>query len=117
MAKRRVIIREADFEKLPKSEKAKYQNVTFVPLTKNYFEKRATYFALKDKKYLADQYAHYEYPANMLGRLTGFKLYNRQYPFYLVKYNDDGVMVMRAGLRQPESRVGYLTLVEKEKTK
>jgi hypothetical protein len=117
MAKRRLIIRESDFEKFSKSLKKDYQSVSFTPLTKQYFEKRATYFALKSKQYLADQYAHYEYPANMLGRLTGFNLHNRQYPFWLVKYNEAGHMVIRAGLRQPESNLGFVTLVDKEKSK
>ncbi len=117
MAKRRVIIRESDFDKYSKSLSKDYQSVSFTPLTKNYFEKRATYFALKNKSYLADQYAHYEYPANMLGRLTGFKLHNYNYPRWLVKYADNGDMVIRAGLRQPESNLGFVTLVEKEKTK
>ena len=117
MAKRRVIIRESDFDKYLKSLSKDYQSVSFTPLTKNYFEKRATYFALKNKSYLADQYAHYEYPANMLGRLTGFKLHNYNYPRWLVKYADNGNMVIRAGLRQPESNLGFVTLVEKEKTK
>jgi len=116
MAKRRVIIRESDFDKYSKSLSKDYQSVSFTPLTKNYFEKRATYFALKNKSYLADQYAHYEYPANMLGRLTGFKLHNYNYPRWLVKYADNGDMVIRAGLRQPESNLGFVTLVEKEKS-
>lgn len=115
MAKRRVIIRESDFDKYSKSLSKDYQSVSFTPLTKNYFEKRATYFALKNKNYLADQYAHYEYPANMLGRLTGFKLHNYNYPRWLVRYADNGDMVIRAGLRQPESNLGFVTLVEKEK--
>jgi hypothetical protein len=115
MAKRRIIIRELDLQKVEKKLKKEYQQVKFTPFTRDYFEKRVTYFALKSKKYLADQYAHYEYPANMLGRLTGFKLHNSQYPCWLVKYNESGEMVIRAGLRQPESRVGYLTLVDIDK--
>lgn len=115
MPKRRVIIRESDFDKLEKSLSKEYQRITFTPLTRNYFEKRVTFYALKGKSYLADQYAHYEYPANMLGRLTGFKLHSTQYPFWLVKYNDQGEMVIRAGLRQPESRLGFVTMVEKDR--
>jgi hypothetical protein len=115
MAKRRIIIRELDFEKYSKSMIKNCQSVSFTPLTKNYFEKRATYFALKNKGYLADQYAHYEYPANMLNRLTGFKLYNYNYPSWLVRYTDSGNMVIRAGLRQPESNLGFVTLTERKK--
>ncbi len=99
-------------EKLPRRFHSQFSRVTFTPLTREYFERRSTYFALKGKQYLADQYAHYEYPANMLGRLTSFKLHNTQYPYWLVRYNDLGEMVIRAGIRQPESRMGFLTCVE-----
>lgn len=113
MAKRRIIIRELDMDKLPKKFVQSFESVRFTPLNRDYFERRSTYFALKGKQYLADQYAHYEYPANMLGRLTAFKLHNTQYPHWLVRYNEQGEMLIRAGLRQPESRVGFITCVEK----
>ena len=113
MAKRRIIIRELDMDKLSKKFIQSYERISFTPLNRDYFERRSTYFALKGKQYLADQYAHYEYPANMLGRLTAFKLHNAQYPYWLVRYNDQGEMLIRAGLRQPESRVGFITCVEK----
>jgi len=113
MPKRRLIIRETDLAKAEKKLKAKYSSVTFTPFTKKYFEKRVTYFALKGKDYLAKQYAHYEYPSNMLGRFTSFVLHDNRYPRWLVRYNEQGEMLIRAGLRQPESRVGYLTLVDK----
>ena len=117
MPKRRIIIREADFDKLKNKLSKEYQNVTFTPLTQNYFEKRVTYYALKGKNYLADQFAHYPWPANLLGRLTGFKLHDRRYPSWLVRYNSTGEMTIKAGLRQPESVLGFITLVEKEKQK
>jgi hypothetical protein len=113
MPKRRIIIREIDLDKDRKMLEKKYQRVEFTPFTKAFFERRVTYFALKGKGYLADQYAHYEYPANMLNRFTNFKLYNSRYPQWLVKYSESGEMLIRAGIRQPESRVGYLTLVDK----
>lgn len=113
MPKRRVIIREDDYVKVKKQLAKEYQRVEFTPFTKNFFERRVTFYALKGKNYLANQYAHYEYPANMLSRFTSFKLHDRRYPSWLAKYNENGEMVIRAGLRQPESRVGYLTLVEK----
>jgi hypothetical protein len=113
MPKKRVIIREDDILKFKRKYFKQYQRIEFTPFTKSFFERRVTYFALKGKSYLADQFAHYEYPNNMLGRFTSFKLFDRRYPNWLVKYNEQGEMVIRAGLRQPESRVGYLTLVEK----
>lgn len=113
MPKRRIIIRELDLEKNSKRLEKKFQRVVFTPFTKTFFERRVTYYALKGKSYLADQYAHYEYPANMLRRFTSFKLYDSRYPSWLVRYNESGEMLIRAGLRQPESRLGYLTLVDK----
>lgn len=113
MLKRRLIIRELDLEKERKKLEKQYQRVEFTPFTQSFFERRVTYYALKGKSYLADQYAHYEYPANMLNRFTSFKLHDGRYPRWLVRYNNQGEMVIRAGLRQPESRLGYLTLVEK----
>ena len=113
MPKRRIIIRKLDLEKSRKKLEKQYQRVEFTPFNRLFFERRVTYYALKGKSYLADQYAHYEYPANMLGRFTSFKLYDSRYPYWLVRYNDHGEMLIRAGLRQPESRLGYLTLVDK----
>lgn len=113
MPKRRIIIREIDLKKDRKKLEKQYQRVEFTPFTKTFFERRVTFYALKGKSYLADQYAHYEYPANMLGRFTSFKLYDRRYPQWLARYSETGEMLIRAGLRQPESRVGYLTLVDK----
>lgn len=113
MPKRRIIIREDDLARDRRKLEKQYQQVEFTVFTRSYFERRVTYFALKGKSYLADQYSHYEYPANMLSRFTSFKLYDSRYPRWLARYNEAGELVIRAGLRQPESRVGYLTLVEK----
>lgn len=113
MPKRRTLIREIDFQAIPKKLSKQYAKIDFSPLTKEYFERRATYFALKNIQYLADQYALYEYPNAMLGRLTSIKLHDRRYASWLVKFNDAGELVIRAGLRQPESRMGLMTIVEK----
>lgn len=113
MAKRRIIIRESDYNKELKALQKQHKSVSFQPLTRSYFEKRATYFALKGKQYLADQYALYDYPYAMLQRLTNLKLHNRMYPHWLVKYEDNGEMTVKAGLRQPKSRLGLLTIMEK----
>ncbi len=111
--KRRIIIREYDFEKFPKSIHKRYDAVTFKPLTKDYFQKRVTYFSLKGKEYLARQYMHYEYPESLLRKMTGVKFHKSEYQYWLVKYDDQGQLKIRAGLGQPESRLGILTYVEK----
>jgi hypothetical protein len=113
MPKRREIIRELEIAKFPKRTRDQYESIIFTPLTRGYFEKRITYFALKGKSYLADQYALYEYPNFMLQRFTQLKLHDRRYPHWLIKYNEHDELVIRAGLRQPESRLGLVRYVEK----
>ena len=113
MAKRRIIIREYDYDKKLKELEREYASVSFTPLKKEYFERRSTYFALKGKQYLADQYSFYEYPNSMLSRFTNLKLHNRNYPTWLVKFDADDYLTIRAGLRQPESRLGLMTVVER----
>lgn len=115
MAKRRVIIRESDFDNFSKREILKYESISFTVLTKDYFIRRAAFFALKGKQYLADQYSLYEYPNTMLSKLTNVKLYKNSYRYWLLKYNEQNELVIRAGLRQPESRLGFATFVEKKK--
>lgn len=111
--KRRLIIREYDLKKLPKAVTKKY-DIKFTPFTRQYFEKRVTYYSLKGKNYLVKQYMHYEYPESLLKRMTGFKLHYQYYKDWLCKYDNEGYMQIRAGLGQPESRVGFVTMKEKE---
>ena len=103
--KKHYIIRESDIKKLPADVRKAY-DVTFKPLTKEYFERRTTFFYLKGKKYLGDQYALSDYPKDMLQRITNIPLYSTEYLRWLVRYNDTGEMTVRAGMRQPESRLG-----------
>lgn len=110
---KRQLIRESDFNKLPKSVLARY-TVSFTPYTRNYFERRTTWYYMKGIKYVGDQYAHYEYPQQLLFRLTGVHWFNTSHRNYLFKYNEQGELVVRAGLRQPESRFGLATFREKK---
>lgn len=103
--KKHYIIRESDIKKLPADVRKAY-DITFKPLTKEYFERRTTFFYLKNKKYLGDQYALSDYPKDMLKRITNITLFSTDYLNWLIRYNDDGEMSIRAGLRQPESRIG-----------
>ena len=112
--KKRQLMRESDFLKLPKSLLERY-DVSFKPFTKDYFERRTTWFYLKGIKYVGDQYALYEYPQHLLKRLTGVHWHNSAQQAYLYKYNEAGELVVRAGLRQPESRFGLATFREKRK--
>jgi hypothetical protein len=103
--KKHYIIRESMIKTLPADIRKAY-DISFKPLTKDYFERRKTWFYLKGKKYLGDQYAMHDYPKDMLQRITNIPLYSEDYLNWLIRYNDTGEMVIRAGLRQPESRLG-----------
>jgi hypothetical protein len=103
--KKHYIIRESDIKKIP-ADVRKVYDITFKPLTKDYFERRTTFFYLKGKKYIGDQYALSDYPKDMLCRITNITIYSRDYLNWLIRYNDQGEMTVRAGMRQPESRLG-----------
>lgn len=118
MAKRRIIIRESDFKSLSKGDLKKYESYEYKPFERSFFDRRATYYSLKSKQaYLADQYALADYPHLMIAKLTQFKLYDRRYPQWMLRWQGDELLI-RAGLRQPECALGYLTLTgEPAKTK
>lgn len=103
--KKHYIIRESDIKKLPADVRKSY-DITFKPLTKEYFSRRATFFYIKNKKYIGDQYALGDYPKEMLKRITNISLFSTDYLNWLIRYNDAGEMTVRAGIRQPESRLG-----------
>lgn len=110
--KKRQLMRESDFLKLPKTVTNKY-DVSFKPFTRDYFERRTTWYYLKGKKYIGDQFALYEYPKELLVRMTGVHWHNHNQKQWLYKYNESGELVVRAGLRQPESRFGLATFRKK----
>jgi hypothetical protein len=110
--KKRQLMRESDFLKLPKTITEKY-DVSFKPFTRDYFERRTTWFYLKGKKYIGDQFALYEYPKDLLKRMTGVHWHNINQQTWLYKYNEAGELVVRAGMRQPESRFGLATFRKK----
>lgn len=110
--KKHYIMRESDIKKLSVAVRKKY-DVSFKPLTRDYFERRTTWFYLKGKKYLGDQYAMHEYPKDMLHRITNIPLFTTDYLNWLVRYNESGELVIRAGLRRPESRLGLGVFKEK----
>lgn len=103
--KKHYLIRESDIKKISGDIRKKY-DISFKPLTKEYFDRRSTFFYLKNKKYLGDQYALSDYPKDMIKRISNITLWSTDYLNWLIRYNDDGEMSIRAGLRQPESRIG-----------
>lgn len=111
--KKRQLMRESDFNKLHKIILSHY-DVKFTPFTRDYFARRTTWYYMKGIKYIGDQYALYEYPQHLLKRLTGVHWWNSNQRDYLYKYNEAGELVVRAGLRRPESRFGLATFREKK---
>ena len=114
--KRRVIIRETDFKKLPIWEKKKYDSITFEPITKEWLQRQVTWFSMKGNKNLANDYRHWQYPNEMIKRFYKTPLYDRRYKNWLVDYNEQGEMQIRAGINQPLSRVG-IAVFRKEEVK
>jgi hypothetical protein len=111
MPKRRIIIRKSDFESLRKGDLKQYQSYQWQAFSRSFFERRIVYYSLREKQsYIADQYALVDYPNQMIAKLTQFKLYDRRYPQWLIRWKEENLLI-RAGLRQPESQLGYLTLV------
>ncbi len=105
--KKHYIIRKYDLDRL--GDFAYGYAVSFKPLTQEYFSKRSTFFYLKNKKYLGDQYALHEYPAYMLQRLTNIPIWNSEYTHWMIKYDNQGFMTIKASLRRPESKLGIVT--------
>jgi hypothetical protein len=109
--KKHYIIRESDIKKLSLDIRKKY-TITSKTLTKDYFTRRSTFFYLKNKKYLGDQYSHSDYPKELLARLTNIPLWSRNYLDWLIRYDEAGELAVRAGLRQPESKLVLAKFVE-----
>lgn len=111
--KKHYLIRESDISKITGEVRKKY-SITFKPLTQEYFERRSTFFYLKGKKYLGDQYALNPYPRDMICRISNIILWDTGYLNWLIRYNDDGELAIRAGLRMRESRLGLGVFKEKQ---
>ncbi len=106
----KTVIREYDF----KREYSKYKNndieAEFEPITKDWLEKQVTWFTMKGNKQYADAYRHWPYPHELIQRMPKVKMFDRRYRYWLVRYDEQGVMKIRAGIGQPESTVGFLKL-------
>lgn len=111
--KRVFLIRESDFKRLQKNDlKAKeWDTMEFKPVTREWLQKQANWFILKGTKHIATQYRHWQYPGEWINR-TNLKLYQHNYKEWLYRYDEQGVMRVRASLGQPESIMG-LGILEK----
>ena len=114
MANKKVIIRESDYLRLPAWEKDKYDSVTFAPITREWLQRQVTFFSMKGKKNLVNDYRHWQYPNEMIKRFYKTPLYDRRYKNWLIDYNDQGEMCIRAGINQPTSRLGIVSFFKEE---
>jgi hypothetical protein len=112
----KTVIRKYDFDKKYATfeyEDALFVDVTFEPITKEWLEKQVTWFTMKGNKKFADAYRHWPYPNEVLQRVPKIKLYDRRYKDWLIRYDEHGVMKIRAGIGQPESALGFLKVQHK----
>jgi hypothetical protein len=107
------LIRESDFKRWQKNDfKVKeWDTMEFKPVTREWLQKQANWFILKANNRIATQYRHWQYPGEWINR-TNIRLYQNNYKEWLYRYDDDGIMRVRASLGQPESIMG-LAIVEK----
>ena len=109
--KRVFLIRETDFKKFQKSEAGDWDTMEFKPVTREWLQKQANWFTLKGTKHIATQFRHWQYPGEWVRR-TNIRKYQNNYESWLYRYDDDGVLRVRASLGQPESVMG-LGIIEK----
>jgi hypothetical protein len=111
--KRVFLIRESDFKKWEKADlKTKeWDTMEFKPVTREWLQKQASWFTIKGTKHIATQFRHWQYPGEWIKR-TNIRKYQNNYEQWLYRYDDAGVMRVRASLGQPESVMG-LAIVEK----
>lgn len=106
----KTVIREYDFKREYPKYKANDIEAKFEPITKEWLEKQVTWFTMKGNKQYADAYRHWPYPIELIKRIPKTKMFDRRYKHWLVRYDEQGVMKIRAGIGQPESTVGFLKL-------
>lgn len=112
--RRKVIIREYDFDKIKsyalstgkyQDEYTLYDRADFVPFTKQSLEQEYMMKLLGDKtkKGFAKPA---EYPANWLYEMRDY-LYNEKYVQYHPEYDDDGYIYLQARNNTPRTRIGW----------
>lgn len=107
MGVRKFIIRESDLKRMSHYERKKYTKIDFVPITQEWLQKQVSWWTLRGKKSEADAYRHWPYPSELIKRLPRTRLYDRRYKDWLVNYNEQGELQVRAGLNLPVSRLGF----------
>jgi hypothetical protein len=112
--KRRVIIREYDFDKIKsyalstgkyQDEYTLYDRADFFPFTRDILEKEYMLKILGDKT--KKNFARpSEHPANWLYDMKDY-LYSEKYIHYHPVYDEDGFIYVQARMNTPRTRIGW----------
>lgn len=112
--KKQIVIRFSDFVKYNKRFE-RYNNVEWNPITQDFLQKQATWYAVKGKPHISSQYRHWPYPQGWVSRITNLKLFDEAYRNWLCRWDDEGQFAIRAGINLKESLLGIMSYEEKER--
>lgn len=122
--KRKILIREYDFNKLKSQALTKdyhgeslYDRATFTPITKNDLDKEYMLFVLlRDENDLTsnpmNSWKPTEFPNSYLLHVRK-QCYNKEYPKWKCRFDDDGYLLIRYNKGTPETKIGW-GMFEKE---
>jgi hypothetical protein len=105
------LIRESDFKRFQKTDAKEWDTMEFKPVAREWLQKQANWFTLKGNKAIATQFRHWQYPQEWVRR-TNIRKFQNNYQEWLYRWDDEGVLRVRASLGQPESVMG-LAIIEK----
>jgi hypothetical protein len=99
------LIRESDFKRYQKADAKEWDTMEFKPVTREWLQKQANWFTLKGTKHIATQYRHWQYPHEWVQR-TNIRKFQNNYDSWLYRYDEQGVLRVRASLGHAESVMG-----------
>lgn len=103
--KKIMLIRESDFKKYQKTDAKEWDTMEFKPVTREWLQKQASWFIIKGNKHIATQFRHWQYPSEWVRR-TNIRKYQHNYDSWLYRYDDAGVLRVRASLGHAETIMG-----------
>lgn len=107
--KKVLLIRESDYAKYKKTDGSDWDTMEFRPITREWMQKQANWFILKGNKNIATTFRHWPYPGEWMRR-TNLRKYQDNYASWLYRWDNDGILRVRASLGQPESVMGLVIL-------
>jgi len=99
------LIRESDFKRYQKVDAKDWDTMEFKPVTREWLQKQANWFTLKGTKHIATQYRHWQYPHEWVRR-TNIHKFQNNYDNWLYRYDEQGVLRVRASLGHSETVMG-----------